>query len=60
MTTDTQKASTPVVGNRNAWRWGFTPEAEIWNGRLAMVGFSAVVIVEFLSGQGFLHLWGIL
>ena len=22
----------------NAWRRGFTPQAEIWNGRLAMVG----------------------
>ena len=24
----------------NAWRRGFTPQAEIWNGRLAMVGLS--------------------
>jgi hypothetical protein len=24
----------------NAWKRGFTPQAEIWNGRLAMVGLS--------------------
>ncbi|MCP9782917.1 high light inducible protein [Cyanobium sp. WKJ7-Wakatipu] len=24
----------------NSWRRGFTPQAEIWNGRLAMVGLS--------------------
>ncbi len=24
----------------NAWRRGFTPQAEIWNGRLAMIGLS--------------------
>jgi hypothetical protein len=24
----------------NAWRRGFTPQAEIWNGRLSMLGLS--------------------
>jgi hypothetical protein len=24
----------------NSWRRGFTPQAEIWNGRLAMLGLS--------------------
>jgi|TARA_B100001939_G_scaffold319463_1_gene307641 hypothetical protein len=24
----------------NEWRRGFTPQAEIWNGRLAMLGLS--------------------
>ena len=24
----------------NAWKRGITPQAEIWNGRLAMLGFS--------------------
>ncbi|PHM09341.1 chlorophyll a/b-binding protein, partial [Nostoc sp. 'Peltigera malacea cyanobiont' DB3992] len=35
-------------------------QAEVWNGRLAMIGFSAAVLVEVFSGQGFLHFWGIL
>lgn len=32
--------------NRNAWVWGFTPQAEIWNGRAAMLGFLAAFILE--------------
>ncbi len=48
------------IRQRNAWRWGFTPQAEIWNGRLAMIGFLAAILVEVFSGQGFLHYWGIL
>jgi len=46
--------------DRNAWRWGFTPQAEIWNGRLAMIGFVAAALIELFSGKGFLHFWGIL
>ncbi len=37
----------------NAWRRGFTPQAEIWNGRLAMlglsVGLSVVVLARLLA-----------
>ena len=32
----------------NAWRRGFTPQAEIWNGRLAMVGLSVGLAVLLL------------
>ncbi len=39
--------------------WGMTPFAEVWNGRLAMVGFLALLL-ELVSGQGPLHLAGIL
>jgi hypothetical protein len=37
----------------NAWRRGFTPQAEIWNGRLAMLGLSvglSVLLVVRLAG----------
>ena len=41
-------------GELNAWRRGFTPQAEIWNGRLAMVGLSAglgvVLIARVFTG----------
>ena len=57
---DTANASTQVAGDRNSWRWGFTPQAEIWNGRLAMIGFLAATLIEVVSGQGFLHFWGVL
>jgi hypothetical protein len=32
----------------NAWRRGFTPQAEIWNGRLAMLGLSVGIGVLLL------------
>lgn len=41
------------------WEWGMTTAAEIWNGRLAMLGFIAL-IVELISGQGPLHFVGLL
>lgn len=39
--------------------WGLTPVAEVWNGRLAMVGFLALMM-ELISGHGPLHLVGLL
>ena len=32
----------------NAWKRGFTPQAEIWNGRLAMLGLSISMITLFI------------
>jgi ferrochelatase len=41
------------------WQWGMTTAAEVWNGRLAMVGFIAL-LVELISGNGPLHFVGLL
>lgn len=41
------------------WEWGMTTAAEVWNGRLAMIGFIALVL-ELISGQGLLHFVGLL
>jgi protoporphyrin/coproporphyrin ferrochelatase len=41
------------------WEWGMTTAAEVWNGRLAMIGFIALMI-ELITGQGPLHVVGIL
>jgi Chlorophyll A-B binding protein len=49
-----------VNSDRNAWIWGFTPQAEVWNGRLAMIGFAAAILTEILSGQGVLHYWNVI
>ena len=38
----------------NQWKRGFTPQAEIWNGRMAMVGLSVgltVVLIARLAGK---------
>ena len=36
----------------NSWRRGFTPQAEIWNGRLAMLGLSVGIGVLVLAVGG--------
>jgi ferrochelatase len=41
------------------WEWGLTTTAEVWNGRLAMIGFLALV-AELISGHGPLHFVGLL
>lgn len=57
---DATKVTAPVVEDRNAWKFGFTPQAELWNGRLAMLGFLAAVLIELFSGKGVLHFWGLM
>lgn len=57
----TDKATTQVTTeDRNAWKFGFTPQAEIWNGRFAMIGFVAALITEFATSQGVLHFLGLM
>jgi ferrochelatase len=41
------------------WEWGMTTAAEVWNGRLAMLGFIAL-IAELIAGRGPLHFVGLL
>lgn len=50
---DPSQISTSVSrGEINSWRRGFTPQAEIWNGRMAMlgllIGFTFLTVVHFL------------
>jgi hypothetical protein len=54
-TLEPHAATEPVSRQElNAWRRGFTPQAEIWNGRLAMlglsVGLSVLLLVRFANG----------
>ncbi|WP_390624751.1 chlorophyll a/b-binding protein [Anthocerotibacter panamensis] len=51
--------------SRNEWRFGWTPQAEIWNGRFAMIGFLAYLlwdlagysvvrdVLHLVAGSGF-------
>ena len=41
------------------WSWGWHNSSEVWNGRLAMLGFSAFLL-ELISGHGPLHALGLL
>ncbi len=42
-----------------SWEWGMTTSAEVWNGRIAMLGFIALII-ELVTGHGLLHMVGLL
>ena len=33
----------------NEWRRGFTPQAEIWNGRMAIIGLFLLLTILFVS-----------
>jgi hypothetical protein len=55
-----KKAITSVDTDRNRWVWGFTPQAEIWNGRLAMLGISSILVTQYLSRQGVLNFYDLL
>ena len=51
MNSESSKATEPVSGvELNSWRRGFTPQAEIWNGRMAMfalaVGLVGLIVVN--------------
>ena len=39
-------------------KWGFTDFAEIWNGRLVMMGLIIGLGTELLTGQGILDQMG--
>ena len=50
-----KKDAPPVTKTElNAWKRGFTPQAEIWNGRMAMfglfVGFSFLILMNSILG----------
>jgi hypothetical protein len=48
-----KSASPPSVAREyngvdwNAFLFGWTPQAELWNGRLAMIGFLAYLLWDF-------------
>ncbi|MFK0733790.1 MAG: ferrochelatase [Gloeotrichia echinulata GP01] len=44
---------------QEGWEWGITTSAEVWNGRIAMLGFIALII-ELITGHGLLHFVGLL
>ena len=51
----TKKKDAPSVTKTelNAWKRGFTPQAEIWNGRMASVGLILGLFVLILANNLF-------
>jgi Chlorophyll A-B binding protein len=54
-----KRSKTVDDGKKTGSVFGFTPQAELWNGRLAMVGFTIVLAIEFLTHQGILEILGL-
>ena len=51
LTQDVEEAAPEEL---NQWKRGFTPQAEIWNGRMAMLGLSvglSVLLIARLTGK---------
>nr|QJH88383.1 Ycf17 [Pterocladia lucida] len=44
---------------RNRWIWGFSVGAESWNGRLAMVSFVMIFLIELYFSKSVLKLIGV-
>jgi len=42
----------PQIYVQEAAEAGFTPQAEILNGRLAMIGFVSLLLLEVVTGHG--------
>jgi len=54
--TNLEPTVTPNIDRPKA---GFTTYAEKLNGRAAMVGFVAIVVIEYFTGKGFLTWLGL-
>ena len=46
--------------SKNNYEFGWSSYSEITNGRFAMLGFIAIILIELLSNQSFLQWAGIL
>ena len=52
---DEENKSTKLATSNelNSWKRGFTPQAEIWNGRIAIAGLIIVLIILLASNLFF-------
>ncbi len=48
------------IETEDKYQFGWSPYAEITNGRFAMIGFLAIILIELFSKQSFLNWAGIL
>ena len=47
---ETYKSTRPASSSEiNSWKRGFTPQAEIWNGRMAIAGL--IIVLTILLGS---------
>ena len=47
---ESNKSTRPASsGEINSWKRGFTPQAEIWNGRIAIAGIIVIFLILLVS-----------
>ena len=47
---ESNKSARPASSSElNSWKRGFTPQAEIWNGRMAIAGLIILLAILFVS-----------
>ena len=54
------KSDVKSIEIKNEYKFGWSSYSEITNGRFAMIGFLAIILIELLSKQSFLKWAGIL
>lgn len=59
MQTSIPQAEAVKVMQSNIWISEFTPQAELWNGCLVMLGFVSAIAIELLTYQVILYFWSI-
>ena len=58
--TGDNKLDQKLIDIEDEYQFGWSSYSEITNGRFAMIGFLAIVLIEFFSRQSFLKWSGIL
>ena len=58
--TDGDKLDKKSIEIKDEYKFGWSIYSEITNGRFAMIGFLAIILIELLSQQSFLKWAGIL
>ena len=57
---ENNKLDERLIDNDDKYKFGWSSYSEITNGRFAMIGFTAIILIELLSQQSFLKWAGIL
>jgi len=58
--TEETKLDEKSIDIEDEYKFGWSSYSEITNGRFAMIGFLAIILIEFFSQQSFLKWAGIL
>ena len=58
--TEDNKLDEKSIDIEDAYKFGWSSYSEITNGRFAMIGFLAIILIELFSQQSFLKWAGIL